>query len=124
MPIENSWGKSAVDATRKNALPPYLDTLIDYMESRIYTVTLATGTSKWIEEAGTNKYYQDVTLSNIHAADFFIAQADVNNIDEKISWGFIVRAQAYNGKIRFYALASRPTVTLTVYIAILGTNNL
>ena len=29
MPIENSWGKSAVDATRKNALPPYLDELFE-----------------------------------------------------------------------------------------------
>lgn len=121
MPIENSWGKSAVDATRKNALPPYLDALADYMGLQIYNVTLSTGTTNWKAVTGeSDKFYQTASLPNLRANDFIITQADVNNINEKISWGFIVKAIAGDNQVTFYALGARPTEQLTVYVAVLN----
>lgn len=50
MAIVNQWGKSAVDATRKNALPPYLDaafgsfTKDDYLYAKTSSIDLTAST--------------------------------------------------------------------------------
>lgn len=46
MPISNQWGNSAVDATRKNALPPYLDEVFENglgSGVRVQDITLPSG---------------------------------------------------------------------------------
>ena len=48
MAIVNQWGKSAVDATRKNALPPYLDSVFsEGLGSGVTIVTVTLDSSNW-----------------------------------------------------------------------------
>lgn len=59
MPIENSWGKSAVDATRKNALPPYLDELFENglgSGIALFNVTIPAN-STWATKTDDGTYY-------------------------------------------------------------------
>lgn len=77
--LENKYGKSAVDATRRNALPPYLDTLFEGGiggGAGVETHSITLSTSNWFN------LEQEVTLAcGATESSDIICAADDTSID-------------------------------------------
>ena len=74
MAFENKFGKSAVDAARNNALPPYLDVLLKNQGiggSEVKIINLVLPVSDWIEtkEGGVTLYADIEVIKN----DYYIS---------------------------------------------------
>ena len=105
MAIENKYGKSAVDATRKNALPPYLDLVFEdgFADGRgviIKTVNLLFG--EWTINTTDNNWYQTVVVEEVGDSSIILVFPDQEKITTYLSCGiFLSEEDSYGNNLIF-----------------------
>lgn len=130
--LENKYGKSAVDATRRNALPPYLDTLFEGgidggAGIETHNVTLTTANWSNLQQnvvltcGATNA--SDIVCAGDNStmdADYYLAAFGVKLISASVVEG---EEEGANTVTFTFTAASTPTTNINVVIIIVNSED-
>lgn len=130
--LENKYGKSAVDATRRNALPPYLDTLFEGgigggAGVETHSITLTTANWSNLQQnvvltcSATNA--SDVICAgdnSIMDADYYLAAFGVKLTSASVVEG---EEEGVNTVTFTFTAESVPTVSIDVIIVIINSED-
>ena len=98
MAVENQYGKSAVDATRRNALPPYLDQVFENgLGTDIVIKTVTLYYTQWNLNVSDNKWYQTVTVEEVGDSSIILVFPDQDNMKSYLSAGIFLSESLSNG---------------------------
>lgn len=123
MAVENIYGKSAVDATRKNALPPYLDKVFESGVggggSEVFIINATLELINWTNS--TNSLAVEKEISD--DAQVIVFSQEENQTEYSVA-GITCTAGAYDSVTGFttfsFSCTSTPTIDLKIYMLIIS----